>query len=90
MPIVVTTNPTGYEDIFVDLFSYSVDDESIATVSADGVITGVSEGNTSVTVKNGEKVETIDVTVTDVQHLIVLLSVIATVLFAFLYLKFFE
>lgn len=97
MPIVVTTNPTGYEDIFVDLFSYSVDDESIATVSADGVITGVSEGNTSVTVKNGEKVETIDVTVTDVQHLIVLLSVIATlvvilltVLFAFLYLEFFE
>ena len=97
MPIVVTTNPTGYEDIFVDLFSYSVDDESIANVSDDGVITGVSEGNTSVTVKNGEKVETIDVTVTDVQHLIVLLSVIATlvvilltVLFAFLYLEFFE
>ena len=94
MPIVVTTNPTGYEDIFVDLFSYSVDDESIATVSADGVITGVSEGNTSITVKNGEKVETIDVTVTDVQYLIVLLSVIVTlvvilltVLFSFLYLE---
>ena len=94
MPIVVTTNPTGYGDIFVDLFSYSVDDESIATVSADGVITGVSEGNTSITVKNGEKVETIDVTVTDVQYLIVLLSVIVTlvvilltVLFAFLYLE---
>ena len=96
MPIVVTTNPTGYEDVFIDLFSYSVDDESIATVSEDGVITGVSEGNTSVTVKNGEKVETIDVTVTDVQSLIVLLSVLVafvvillTVLFAFLYLEFF-
>ena len=70
------------------------DDESIATVSADGVITGVSEGNTSITVKNGEKVETIDVTVTDVQYLIVLLSVIVTlvvilltVLFSFLYLE---
>ena len=91
---VITTEPSGYENIFADLFSYSVDDESIATVSADGVITGVSEGNTSITVKNGEKVETIDVTVTDVQYLIVLLSVIVTlvvilltVLFAFLYLE---
>lgn len=94
MPIVVTTNPTGYEDIFVDLFSYSVDDESIATVSADGVITGVSEGNTSVTVKNGDKTQIVDVTVTDVQPMIIFLSVLVVfvaillaVLFAFLYLE---
>ena len=91
---VVTTEPSGYENIFADLFSYSVDDESIATVSEDGIITGVSEGNTSVTVKNGEKIETVDVTVTDIQPMIILLSVLVVfvaillaVLFAFLYLE---
>ena len=39
---VVTTEPSGYEDVFTDLFYYSVDDEAIATVSEDGIITGVS------------------------------------------------
>lgn len=68
--------------------------ESLATVSEDGIITGVSEGNTSVTLKNGEKIETIDVTVTNAQSLIILLSVLVAfvvilfaVLFAFLYLE---
>lgn len=68
--------------------------ESVATVSEDGIITGVSEGNTSVTLKNGEKIETIDVTVTNAQSLIILLSVLVAfvvilfaVLFAFLYLE---
>lgn len=91
---VITTEPSGYEDVFADLFSYSVDDKSIATVSEDGIITGVSEGNTSVSVKNGEKIETVDVTVTDVQPMIILLSVLVVfvaillaVLFAFLYLE---
>ena len=91
---VVTTEPSGYEDVFADLFSYSVDDESVATVSEDGIITGVSEGNASVTLKNGEKIETIDVTVTNAQSLIILLSVLVAfvvilfaVLFAFLYLE---
>lgn len=91
---VVTTEPSGYEDVFTDLFYYSVDDEAIATVSEDGIITGVSEGNTSVTIKNGDKIETVDVTVTDVQPMIILLSVLVVfvaillaVLFAFLYLE---
>ena len=91
MSTVITTEPSGYEDVFADLFSYSVDDESIATVSEDGIITGVSEGSTSV--KNGDKIETIDVTVTDAQALIILLFVLVVavvalfiVLFAFLYL----
>lgn len=68
--------------------------ESLATVSEDGIITGVSEGNTSVTLKNGEKIETIDVTLTNAQSLIILLSVLVAfvvilfaVLFAFLYLE---
>lgn len=93
---VVTTEPSGYEDVFTDLFYYSVDDEAIATVSEDGIITGVSEGNTSVSVKNGEKIETVNVTVTDIQPMIILLSVLVVfvaillaVLFAFLYLEFF-
>ena len=92
----ITTEPSGYEDVFADLFSYSVDDESIATGSEDGIITGVSEGSTSVTVKNGDKIETIDVTVTDAQALIILLFVLVVavvalfiVLFVFLYLEFF-
>ena len=92
----ITTEPSGYEDVFADLFSDSVDDESIATVSEDGIITGVSEGSTSVTVKNGDKIETIDVTVTDAQALIILLFVLVVavialfiVLFTFLYLEFF-
>lgn len=91
---VINTEPSGYEDVFADLFSYSVDDKSIATVSEDGIITGVSEGNTSVSVKNGEKIETVDVTVTDVQPMIIFLSVLVVfvaillaVLFAFLYLE---
>ena len=91
---VITTEPSGYEDVFADLFSYSVDDKSIATVSEDGIITGVSEGNTSVTVKNGDKTQIVDVTVTDVQPMIILLSVLVVfvaillaVLFAFLYLE---
>ena len=91
---VVTTEPSGYEDVFADLFSYSVDDKSIATVSEDGIITGFSEGNTSVTVKNGDKTQIVDVTVTDVQPMIILLSVLVVfvaillaVLFAFLYLE---
>lgn len=93
---VVTTEPSGYEDVFTDLFSYSVDDEAIATVSEDGIITAVSEGNTSVTIKNCEKIETIDVTVTDVQPMIILFSVLVVfvvillaVLFTFLYLEIF-
>lgn len=68
--------------------------EYLATVSEDGIITGVSEGNTSVTLKNGEKIETIDVTVTNAQSLIILLSVLVAfvvilfaVLFVFLYLE---
>ena len=66
---IVTTNPAGYEEVFNDLFSYSVDDESIAEVNEDGIITGVSKGTTSVIIKNGEKAQTIDVTVTDLQLL---------------------
>ena len=91
---IVTTNPTGYEDVFNDLFSYYVDDESVAVVSEDGIITGVSKGTTSVTIKNGEKVQTIDVTVTDLQllNIFLLILVICTmaifaILFAFLYLE---
>ena len=76
------------------MFSYSVDNESIATVSEDGIITGVSEGTASVTVKNGEKIETIDVTVVATQPMIILLYalisfvvILLTVLFAFLYFE---
>ena len=68
--------------------------EYLATVSEDGIITGVSEGNTSVTVKNGDKTQIVDVTVTDVQPMIIFLSVLVVfvaillaVLFAFLYLE---
>ena len=78
------------------MFSYSVDDKSIAIVSEDGIITGVSEGNTSVTVKNGDKTQIVDVTVTDIQPLIILLYVLIisaiilfVILFVFLYFEIF-
>ena len=94
MEAIVTTNPTGYEEVFNDLFSYSVDDETIAIVSEDGIITGVSKGSTSVTIKNGDKTETIEITVTDLQFLNILLlilvisvMIIFAILFAFLYLE---
>ena len=94
METIVTTNPTGYEEVFNDLFSYSVDDETIAIVSEDGIITGVSKGSTSVTIKNGNKTETIAITVTDLQFLNILLlilvisvMIIFAILFAFLYLE---
>ena len=92
----ITTTPSGYEDIFTDLFAYSVEDESIVTVSNDGIITGISEGSTSLTIQNGEKTQIIDITVSNLLTITILILVLVisvmilfTVLFAFLYLMIF-
>ena len=45
--------PTGAE-----AFTYVSDDESVATVSADGVLTGVSEGTAFIDVTAGESTVT--------------------------------
>ena len=46
--------------------TYSSDDESVATVSADGVITAVKKGTATITVENNGKKNTVIVTVTSI------------------------
>lgn len=90
---IITTTPYGYENVFIDLFSYTSNDESIVTVDNNGIIKGVSEGSTSIIVKNGNKTKEINVTVTNLQTitigyfaLIISILLLFSILFSFLYL----
>lgn len=61
--LIATISPDNAYDQSV---SWESDDESVATVDSDGVVTGVSEGTATITVTttDGEKTATCDVTVT--------------------------
>lgn len=90
---IITTTPYGYENVFIDLFSYTSNDQSIVTVNNNGIIKGISEGSTSIIVKNGNKTKEINVTVTNLQTitigyfaLIISILLLFSILFAFLYL----
>lgn len=63
--LIVKTVPENYENIFYDTISYSSQNTDVASVSNDGVITGMSKGNTVIEVKVGNKIKTINVEIKD-------------------------
>ena len=65
LDLIVKTVPENYENIFYDTISYSSQNTDVASVSNDGVITGMSKGNTVIEVKVGNKIKTINVEIKD-------------------------
>jgi len=63
--LIVNTIPENYENIFYDTISYSSQNTDVASISNDGVITGMSKGNTVIEVKVGNKIKTINVEIKD-------------------------
>lgn len=61
----VQINVTNLVGITISEIQYSSFDNNIARVSADGVVSGVSEGETKILVKGQNIRKTIDITVTD-------------------------
>lgn len=67
----IKTIPENYEGIFDDVISYNCQNSDIARVSNDGVVTGISKGNTVIAVKVGNKIKTVNVEVKDFELLII-------------------
>lgn len=59
----IKTVPENYEGIFDDVISYNCQNSDIAHVNDDGVVTGISKGNTIIEVKVGNKMKTVNVEV---------------------------
>lgn len=59
----VETTPKGYENLFLNKIVWETEDEDIATVQQDGVITGKSVGNTTITATLFDKIQTVNVNV---------------------------
>ena len=59
----IKTVPENYEGVFDDVISYNCQNSDIACVSNDGVVTGISKGNTVIEVKVGNKMKTVNVNV---------------------------
>lgn len=66
----IKTIPENYESVFDDIISYNCQNSAIACVSSDGVVTGMSKGNTIIEIKVGNKFKTVNVEVNDSQLLI--------------------
>lgn len=49
LEVIIETNPTGYEYLFNDKITWESSNNNIATVSKNGAITGVNEGNAVIT-----------------------------------------
>lgn len=67
----IKTIPENYEGIFDDVISYNCQNSDIARVNDDGVVTGISKGNTIIEVKVGNKMKTVNVEVKDFGLLII-------------------
>lgn len=67
----IKTIPENYEGIFDDVISYNCQNSDIARVNDDGVVTGISKGNTVIEVKVGNKMKTVNVNVKDFELLII-------------------
>lgn len=67
----IKTIPENYEGIFDDVISYNCQNSDIARVNDDGVVTGISKGNTIIEVKVGNKMKTVNVAVKDFGLLII-------------------
>ena len=66
----IMTVPENYEGVFDDVISYNCQNSDIARVNDEGVVTGISKGNTIIEVKVGNKIKTVNVEVNDSQLLI--------------------
>lgn len=69
--LTIKTVPENYEGIFDDVISYNCQNSDIARVNDDGVVTGISKGNTIIEVKVGNKMKTVNVEVKDFGLLII-------------------
>ncbi len=69
--LTIKTVPENYEGIFDDVISYNCQNSDIARVNDDGVVTGISKGNTIIEVKVGNKMKTVNVEVKDFELLII-------------------
>ncbi len=67
----IKTVPENYEGIFDDVISFNCQNSDIACVSNDGVVTGISKGNTVIEVKVGNKLKTVNVEVKDFELLVI-------------------
>lgn len=67
----IKTIPENYEGIFDDVISYTCQNSDIARVNDDGVVTGISKGNTIIEVKVGNKMKTVNVEVKNFELLII-------------------
>ena len=67
----IKTVPENYEGVFDDVISFNCQNSDIACVSNDGVVTGISNGNTVIEVKVGNKLKTVNVEVKDFELLVI-------------------
>lgn len=67
----IKTVPENYEGVFDEVISYNCQNSDIARVSNDGVVTGISKGNTVIAVKVGNKIKTVNVEVKNFELLII-------------------
>lgn len=67
----IKTVPENYEGVFDDVISFNCLNSDIACVSNDGVVTGISNGNTVIEVKVGNKLKTVNVEVKDFELLVI-------------------
>mgnify|MGYP004616454935 FL=1 len=67
----IKTIPENYEGVFDDVISYNCQNSDIARVNDDGVVTGISKGNTVIEVKVGNKMKTVNVEVKDFELLVI-------------------
>ena len=67
----IKTVPENYEGIFDDVISYNCQNSDIARVNDEGVVTGISKGNTVIEVKVGNKIKTVNVEVKNLGLLII-------------------
>ena len=63
MDLTVYTNPEEYENIFSKIVKWESDNADIASVSENGVVTGINTGNADITAKCLQKSQTSHITV---------------------------
>ena len=88
LDLIVKTIPENYENIFYDTISYSSQNTDVASISNDGVITGMSKGNTIIEVKVGNKIKAINVEIKDSKLVIMAGIAMFIVFIAILFLVF--
>lgn len=86
--VIIKTIPTGYDRFFNNV-NYKSSNEEIATVTDDGVVTGIKKGTTTITVSLLEEESSMNVTVKPVEDytcLWLFLSLLILVLLLFMFI----